>query len=136
MMLVLLAPAIGAAADIIDWALSAAEPPSAAEGASMYVTPNGGGSPFTEAFLPGGGTVDATVTVTLLDPMGDPVVQDPVQGRLAPDQRGRPGLLHGRNLARGGDGRRRPDPLDVAARGRRLQRRRGVAGLRGRRAVD
>ena len=48
-----------------------------AVGACVIVDPDGGGTPFTAAFAPGGGTVDATITVTLVDAMGEPIVGFP-----------------------------------------------------------
>lgn len=49
------------------------------ETVSVYSLPNGGGRAFTAAFLPGGGSADATVTLTLRDGLGVPIVGFPFQ---------------------------------------------------------
>lgn len=46
---------------------------------SVYSLPNGGGRPFTQAFLPGGLNADATVTLTLRDGLGVPIAGFPFQ---------------------------------------------------------
>jgi hypothetical protein len=46
---------------------------------SLYNVPNGSGSPFMEAFLPGGTYQDATVTLTLLDGLGVAIQNFPFQ---------------------------------------------------------
>jgi hypothetical protein len=60
-----------AQADIIDWTLSTQQIMPEAVDASIYVTPGQTGVPLTAAFAPGGSVVDATITATLVDPMGD-----------------------------------------------------------------
>ncbi|MBD3220168.1 hypothetical protein GF314_02920 [bacterium] len=52
---------------------------AAADGASVYVLPNGTGSAFTEAFAAGGTTVDATITLTLVDTQGLPIFLYPFE---------------------------------------------------------
>ncbi|MFN2370740.1 MAG: hypothetical protein ABR506_06230 [Candidatus Krumholzibacteriia bacterium] len=52
---------------------------SGVETVSVYSLPNGGGRAFTAAFLPGGGAADATVTLTLRDGLGVPIVGFPFQ---------------------------------------------------------
>lgn len=49
------------------------------ETVSVYSLPNGGGRAFTAAFLPGGSAADATVTLTLRDGLGVPIVGFPFQ---------------------------------------------------------
>ena len=51
----------------------------AADNASMFNTPAAGGSTFTEAFAAGGGTVDATITLTLIDTDGLPIFLYPFE---------------------------------------------------------
>lgn len=46
---------------------------AAAGSASVYVVPNGSGASFTEAYDAAGATVDATITLTLIDTNGDPI---------------------------------------------------------------
>ena len=76
--LVLLTVAATAAAQgIPDWTLSFAEMSADATGATVFTRLSGEGSPLTEAIAPGGAVVDATITVTLLDPIGDPIVNYP-----------------------------------------------------------
>jgi hypothetical protein len=50
------------------------------EPVSILVRPDGGGWPLTEAMLFGGELTDATITLTLLDGNGDPVVLFPAEG--------------------------------------------------------
>ncbi len=73
LLLIVSLPLMAGGTEIIDWALSTATLPPDAAGASIYVTPNAGGVPFTAAFASGGGTVDATITLTLVNAMGDPI---------------------------------------------------------------
>ena len=68
-----------AAANTPDPNLSFAEIPPAAVGAGLTVAPDGSWAPFTEAYDPFGALVDATITLTLLDSQGDPVVAYPVE---------------------------------------------------------
>lgn len=68
-----------AAAEVLDPALCTVEIPAGAEGASVFVVPNGAGESFTNAFLPGGDSIDATVTVTLVTNFGNPVVAYPAE---------------------------------------------------------
>lgn len=65
------------ATNIPDPAISFYEIDSAAVGASIFVVPDGSGVPLTEAFQPGGTEVDATITATLLDYYGNPIVGYP-----------------------------------------------------------
>lgn len=44
-----------------------------ANGANIFVVPDGSGQPFTQAHAPGGALVDATITLTLIDTQGDPI---------------------------------------------------------------
>jgi len=46
---------------------------------SMYNLPNGGGDPFTDVYVQGGGKTDATVTVTLLDSAMQPIFNYPFE---------------------------------------------------------
>lgn len=48
-------------------------------GASVYNVPNGGGTPFTQAFANAGGVVDATIEVTLVDGGGAPIFAYPFE---------------------------------------------------------
>jgi hypothetical protein len=50
------------------------------EPVSILVRPDDGGWSFTEAMLFGGARTDATITLTLLDGAGDPVVNFPAEG--------------------------------------------------------
>lgn len=50
------------------------------EPVSILVRPDGGGTPLTNAMLFGGARTDATITLTLLDGAGDPVVNYPAEG--------------------------------------------------------
>ena len=68
-----------AVAGVPDLNASTATFDPSAEGASIYVVPNGTGAAFTEAKAPGGATVDATITVTLIDTAGDPIFLYPFE---------------------------------------------------------
>lgn len=46
------------------------------DGAVVFVLPSGAGNPFTEARL-GGATVDGTLTLTVVNAMGDPIANYP-----------------------------------------------------------
>jgi hypothetical protein len=46
---------------------------------SLYSLPNGYGNPFANAFLPGGSTADATITLTLRDGFGVPIQNFPFE---------------------------------------------------------
>jgi hypothetical protein len=46
---------------------------------SVYSLPNGGGRTFAAGFLPGGAAGNATITLTLLDGLGVPVVDFPFE---------------------------------------------------------
>lgn len=48
-------------------------------GTSVYVLPNGTGTAFTEAFGPDGSSVDATITLTLIDTEGNPIFLYPFE---------------------------------------------------------
>ncbi len=75
---IVLAMASGAVAQPIpDYNLSSFFIDHAAVGASVTVAPDGGGAPFTEAYAPGGGIVDATITVQLLYSDGSPAIDYP-----------------------------------------------------------
>lgn len=65
-----------ALAGIPDLSLSTATIPPGAEGAAIYTLPNGLGDPFTVT-LPGGIVLDASITLTLVDTDGEPIVQYP-----------------------------------------------------------
>jgi hypothetical protein len=60
-----------AVAGVPDLNASTATIDPGAEGASLYVVPNGSGLEFTQAYAPGGAFVDATINVTLIDTEGD-----------------------------------------------------------------
>jgi len=68
-----------AAAGVPDLSLSHATIDPAAIGALIWNLPNGNGMRFDEACPPGGGTVDATITLTLIDTNGDPVSNFPAE---------------------------------------------------------
>ena len=51
--------------------------PATAEPVSIFVTPNGLGNTFEEAYLFGGTQTDATISVNLVDGLGIPVVNYP-----------------------------------------------------------
>jgi hypothetical protein len=63
--------------DIPDPDLCSATIPAMAVGAVVFVVPDGSGGTFTEAFAPGGVPVDATITLTVVDPNGDLVPNYP-----------------------------------------------------------
>lgn len=63
----------------VDVTLSFAWVAPDAIGAAVYIVPDGSGLPFTEAFAPGGESVDATITLALISHEGDPVVGFPVE---------------------------------------------------------
>jgi len=68
--------AVSAAAQVdLDQSIAWLDP--GADGASLYVVPDGSGAALTHAFAPGGGTVDATVHVQLFDATGAPVAGFP-----------------------------------------------------------
>lgn len=46
--------------------------PAALE-ATVFARPDGAGPPLTQAFAAGGTPVDATITLTIVDPLGDPI---------------------------------------------------------------
>ncbi|MCB1183954.1 hypothetical protein KDM41_11010 [bacterium] len=64
-----------------DWELSTAQRTYAGpEMVSVMHVPDGSGDPFAAAQLPGGaGSVDATIVVTLVDPVGNPVQGYPAE---------------------------------------------------------
>lgn len=66
-----------AAANLPDLALSSATVDGTA--ACVYSIPDGSGQPFSAAQTNTGATVDATITVTLLNPVGNPVVGFPLE---------------------------------------------------------
>lgn len=55
----------------VEWAYSGNQP------LSLFVLPDGSGNALTEAFLPGGQTTDATITLTLVDDFLNPVANFP-----------------------------------------------------------
>jgi hypothetical protein len=65
-------------ANVPDLVLSDAAIAPGAVGASVFVLPNATGANFAVASLPGG-TVDATITVTLVDEFGDPIFLYPFE---------------------------------------------------------
>lgn len=71
--MVMLGTAGVAVGGIPDLSLSTATIAPEANGASVFVVPDGSGQPFTEARAPGGAVVDATITLTLIDTQGDPI---------------------------------------------------------------
>jgi hypothetical protein len=73
------APTLGSAVNIPDPVLSFAELPADAVGATVFTRTSGTGSPLAEAIRPDGQVVDATITVTLLDAAGEPVVNYPLE---------------------------------------------------------
>ena len=77
-MLVLCLAGIGLA-DVVDPELCTATIDPAAEGASIFSLPNGAGEPFTSAFAPGGASVDATITLTVISTQGTPIVGYPLE---------------------------------------------------------
>jgi len=68
-----------AVAGVPDLNASTASIDASAEGASVYVVPNGTGAGFDEAYAPGGAIVDATISVTLIDTNGDFLFLYPVE---------------------------------------------------------
>lgn len=66
-----------AAANLPDLTLSTATVDGTA--ACVYSIPDGSGQPFSAAQTNTGATVDATITVTLLNPVGNPVVGFPLE---------------------------------------------------------
>lgn len=68
-----------AVAGVPDLNASQATIAASAQGASIYVVPDGSGADFTEAAAPGGATVDATITLTLIDTAGDPIFAYPFE---------------------------------------------------------
>lgn len=66
-------------AGVPDLNLSTATIPAGSQGASIFTVPNGTGEAFDNAFLPGGGVVDATITVTLIDTNTDPIFLYPFE---------------------------------------------------------
>ncbi len=65
------------ATDIPDLNLCTATIPDGSDGAVVFVVPDGSGLSFAEAFAPGGSSVDATITLTLVNWAGDPIVDYP-----------------------------------------------------------
>jgi len=66
-------------AEVIDLSQCTVVIPAGADGASVFVTPAATGVPFTSAFAVGGGTVDATVTASLITNFGNPVPGYPAE---------------------------------------------------------
>ena len=66
-------------AGIPDLVESTATIDAAAEFSSMFNTPARGGSSFDDAFANGGGSVDATITLTLIDTEGLPMFLFPLE---------------------------------------------------------
>jgi len=50
---------------------------TAPAGASVFNLPNGAGDPLTHALMPNGTVVDATITLTLVDALGEPIATYP-----------------------------------------------------------
>lgn len=59
------------------WGGALVEVEAAAEPSSVFARPDGLGLPLSHAYAPGGATVDATITLTLVDSGGDPIVNYP-----------------------------------------------------------
>jgi hypothetical protein len=68
-----------AVAGVPDLNASTASIDPSAAGASVFVVPNGTGAAMTGAFLPGGASVDATISLTLIDTEGNPIFQYPFE---------------------------------------------------------
>jgi hypothetical protein len=68
-----------AVAGVPDLNASTASIDASAIGASIYVVPNATGADFSAASAPGGATVDATITLTLVDTGGDPIFAYPLE---------------------------------------------------------
>lgn len=68
-----------ALANVPDLSLSIASMDAGAAGASIFVLPNGNGVGFDDAFAAGGGSVDATITLSLVDTNGDPIFGYPFE---------------------------------------------------------
>lgn len=68
-----------AVAGVPDLNASTATIDASANGASVFVVPNGLGEPLTSAYLDGGDVVDATITLTLIDTAGDPIFLYPFE---------------------------------------------------------
>lgn len=66
-------------AGVPDLNLSTASIDAGAAGAAVFSIPNGQGEAFTNAFLPGGTVVDATISVTLIDTNTDPIFLYPFE---------------------------------------------------------
>lgn len=66
-----------AVAGVPDLTLSTAAPASGSTPVSIFVTPNGLGNGFDEAYEFGGNTIDATITLTLVDALADPIPNYP-----------------------------------------------------------
>jgi hypothetical protein len=66
-------------AGVPDLTLSSAEIDPAADGASVFIIPNGQGAAFDEAVLPDGSIVDATITLTLVDGDANPIFGYPFE---------------------------------------------------------
>jgi hypothetical protein len=65
--------------DVPDLDASTAFIDPAAEGANVYCAPDGHGDPLSEARLPGGEVVDATITLTLVNNQGEPIFNYPFE---------------------------------------------------------
>ena len=66
-------------AGVPDLSLSTASIDPAADGASVFIIPNGQGASFDQAVLPGGNIVDATITLELLDTDGNAIFGYPFE---------------------------------------------------------
>lgn len=66
-------------AGVPDLTVSTATIPAGSAGASVWALPNGQGVGFDAAFAVGGGSVDATITLTLIDTNGDPIFLYPFE---------------------------------------------------------
>lgn len=69
--------AAAAVAEIPDLDLSTAD--VATDGAVLFVRPDGMGDPFTQAHMANGSVVDATVTLTLVNYLGQPLADYPAE---------------------------------------------------------
>jgi hypothetical protein len=68
-----------AVAGVPDLNASTATIDPSAIGAMVYVVPNGSGLGLNQAYAPGGGFVDATITLMLIDTAGDPIFLYPAE---------------------------------------------------------
>jgi hypothetical protein len=97
--IILLAPLVllvaSASANIPDLALSTAQIPDGPVPRYLMVAPDGSGPAMTEATVDGGATVDATITLTLVDGNGDPVYLFPGEDLWLEDMAGELAYCYG-----------------------------------------